>query len=102
MRRLGFDRGCAHARSFETRPRGFRDLDGRGRGVIASALTEIGTAQIAVRSAAAGGIALAFGGAPLGVLLIARRMSLSGDALSHGILPGAAIAFLLAGPNPWA
>jgi len=59
-------------------------------------------AQIAVRSAAAGGIALAFGGAPLGVLLIARRMSLSGDALSHGILPGAAIAFLLAGPNPWA
>lgn len=59
-------------------------------------------ALIAVRSAAAGGVALAFGGAPLGVLLIARRMSLSGDALSHGILPGAAIAYLLAGPNPWA
>jgi zinc/manganese transport system permease protein len=65
-------------------------------------VAEIGPAQIAVRGAAAGGIALAFGGAPLGVLLIARRMSLSGDALSHGILPGAAIAFLLAGPNPWA
>jgi zinc/manganese transport system permease protein len=62
----------------------------------------IEVARIAVRSAAAGGIALAFGGAPLGVLLIARRMSLSGDALSHGILPGAAIAYLLAGPNPWA
>ena len=29
-------------------------------------------------------------------------MSLSGDALSHGILPGAAIAYLLAGPDPWA
>jgi len=29
-------------------------------------------------------------------------MSLSGDALSHGILPGAAIAYLLAGPNPLA
>jgi zinc/manganese transport system permease protein len=58
--------------------------------------------EIALRSAAAGGLALAFGGAPLGVLLIARRMSLSGDALSHGILPGAAIAYLLAGPNPWA
>jgi zinc/manganese transport system permease protein len=70
--------------------------------VIAPALAGIGVAQIAVRSAAAGGIALAFGGAPLGVLLIARRMSLSGDALSHGILPGAAIAFVLAGPNPWA
>jgi len=58
--------------------------------------------DLALRSAAAGGLALAFGGAPLGVLLIARRMSLSGDALSHGILPGAAIAFLLCGPNPLA
>jgi zinc/manganese transport system permease protein len=58
--------------------------------------------DLALRSAAAGGLALAFGGAPLGVLLIARRMSLSGDALSHGILPGAAIAYLLAGPNPLA
>jgi zinc/manganese transport system permease protein len=58
--------------------------------------------DVALRSAAAGGLALAFGGAPLGVILIARRMSLSGDALSHGILPGAAIAFLLCGPNPLA
>jgi zinc/manganese transport system permease protein len=64
-----------------------------GAGVIGS---------MAWRSAAAGGIALAFGGAPLGVLLVARRMSLSGDALSHGILPGAAIAYLVAGANPWA
>ena len=55
-----------------------------------------------LRAAAAGALALAFGGAPLGVLLVARRMSLVGDALSHGLLPGAAIAFLLAGPNPWA
>jgi zinc/manganese transport system permease protein len=53
-------------------------------------------------SAAAGSLALAFGGAPLGVLLVARRMSLSGDALSHGILLGAAAAYLLAGPDPWA
>ncbi|MBV9508660.1 MAG: metal ABC transporter permease [Caulobacteraceae bacterium] len=60
------------------------------------------TAPLALSSAIAGGLALAFGGAPLGVLLIARRMSLSGDALSHGILPGAAVAFLLAGPDPWA
>jgi len=52
------------------------------------------------RSAAAGALALAFGGAPLGVLLIARRMSLVGDALSHGILPGAAIAYLLFGRDP--
>jgi zinc/manganese transport system permease protein len=57
---------------------------------------------IALKSAAAGAVALAFGGAPLGVLMVARRLSLMGDALSHGILPGIAIAFLLAGPNPWA
>ena len=55
---------------------------------------------MALRSAAAGAIALAFGGAPLGVLMIARRLSLMGDALSHGILPGVAIAFLLAGRDP--
>lgn len=54
----------------------------------------------ALKSAAAGALALAFGGAPLGVLMIARRMSLMGDALSHGVLPGAAVAFLLAGPDP--
>lgn len=50
----------------------------------------------------AGALALAFGGAPLGVLLIARRMSLVGDGLSHAILPGAAAAYLLAGPDPLA
>ena len=59
-------------------------------------------ADVALRGAAAGGLALAFGGGPLGVLLVARRMSLSGDALSHGILPGAALAYLICGPNPWA
>ncbi len=34
--------------------------------------------------------------------MIARRMSLMGDALSHGILPGAAIAYLMVGPDPFA
>ena len=57
---------------------------------------------IAFKSAAAGAVALAFGGAPLGVLMVARRLSLMGDALSHGILPGIAIAFLMFGPNPLA
>jgi zinc/manganese transport system permease protein len=55
---------------------------------------------LALKSAAAGALALAFGGAPLGVLMIARRLSLMGDALSHGILPGVAIAYLLAGRDP--
>lgn len=57
-------------------------------------------AAAAIKSALAGALALAFGGAPLGVLVIARRMSLMGDALSHGILPGAAIAYLAFGPDP--
>ena len=53
-----------------------------------------------LKSAASGALSLAFGGAPLGVLLIARRMSLVGDAMSHAILPGVAIAFLITGPDP--
>ncbi|HET9161384.1 MAG TPA: metal ABC transporter permease, partial [Caulobacteraceae bacterium] len=54
----------------------------------------------AFKSAVAGGLSLAFGGAPLGVLLIARRLSLMGDALSHALLPGVAIAYLVAGRDP--
>ena len=38
--------------------------------------------------------------APLGIFLIMRRMSLVGDALSHAILPGVAIGFMLRGLNP--
>lgn len=42
-------------------------------------------------------IALALSATPLGVFLSLRRMSLIGDALSHAILPGAAIGYLLSG-----
>ena len=42
-------------------------------------------------------LALALGSAPVGVLLMLRRMSLVGDAMSHAILPGAAVGFLIAG-----
>ena len=42
-------------------------------------------------------IALGLGSGPIGVLLMLRRMSLVGDAMSHAVLPGAAIGFLLAG-----
>ncbi|MBE2262675.1 MAG: metal ABC transporter permease [Burkholderiaceae bacterium] len=42
-------------------------------------------------------LALALSAAPLGVFLTLRRMSLLGDALSHAVLPGVAIGFLVAG-----
>jgi zinc/manganese transport system permease protein len=42
-------------------------------------------------------LALSIGSGPIGVLLLLRRMSLVGDALSHAVLPGAAVGFLVAG-----
>src|SRR5436305_12138182 len=55
-----------------------------------------------MRRALAGVIALALGGAPIGVFLMLRRMSLVGDAMAHAILPGAAVGFLLSGLNLFA
>jgi len=46
--------------------------------------------------------ALALGSAPVGVLLVLRRMSLVGDAMAHALLPGAALGFVLAGFSLWA
>jgi zinc/manganese transport system permease protein len=64
-------------------------------------ITEIFIAPFAdyefMRRALIGSVALALSGAPLGVFLILRRMSLAGDALSHAILPGAAVGYLVAG-----
>jgi zinc/manganese transport system permease protein len=42
-------------------------------------------------------LALAMGCGPVGIILLLRRMSLMGDALSHAVLPGAAVGFLIAG-----
>lgn len=44
-----------------------------------------------------GCLALSLSAAPLGVFLMLRRMSLMGDAMAHGILPGAALGYLYAG-----
>jgi len=42
-------------------------------------------------------IALSISATPLGVFRLLRRMSLVGDALSHAVLPGAAIGYLISG-----
>ncbi|MBI1775200.1 MAG: metal ABC transporter permease [Proteobacteria bacterium] len=52
-----------------------------------------------MRRALVGLLALALGSAPIGVFLVLRRMSLMGDALTHAVLPGAAIGYLVAGPS---
>jgi zinc/manganese transport system permease protein len=50
-----------------------------------------------MRRALVGVIAIALGGGPIGVFLMLRRMSLTGDVMAHAILPGAAIGYLVAG-----
>ena len=50
-----------------------------------------------LRRALLGSAAIALGTAPVGVFLMLRRMSLAGDAMAHGILPGAAIGYLISG-----
>jgi zinc/manganese transport system permease protein len=50
-----------------------------------------------MRRALAGCLALSLGAAPLGSILLLRGMSLVGDAMSHAILPGVALAYLLFG-----
>ena len=64
-------------------------------------LWDIGIAPFAdfafMRRALVATLALALSAAPLGVFLTLRRMSLLGDALSHAVLPGVAIGFMLFG-----
>lgn len=50
-----------------------------------------------MRRALVGTLALSMGAAPIGCLLVLRRMSLVGDAMAHAVLPGAAAGFVLAG-----
>jgi zinc/manganese transport system permease protein len=50
-----------------------------------------------MRRALVGVAALSVSGAPIGVFLMLRRMSLTGDAMAHAILPGAALGYLVAG-----
>ena len=50
-----------------------------------------------MRRGLVGCLALAMGCGPIGTILVIRRMSLMGDALSHAVLPGAALGFIFAG-----
>lgn len=50
-----------------------------------------------MRYALASIFCLALSAAPVGVFLVMRRMSLVGDALSHAVLPGAAVGYMFAG-----
>lgn len=50
-----------------------------------------------MRRALLGCIAVSLGATPVGVFLMLRRMSLTGDAMAHAILPGAAVGFLISG-----
>jgi zinc/manganese transport system permease protein len=50
-----------------------------------------------MRRALFGCIAISIGATPVGVFLLLRRMSLTGDAMAHAILPGAAIGYLISG-----
>ena len=50
-----------------------------------------------MRRALVGAAAIALAGGPVGVFLMLRRMSLTGDAMTHAILPGAAVGYLVAG-----
>jgi zinc/manganese transport system permease protein len=62
-----------------------------------TAFVEPFVAYAFMRRALVACLALGLGSAPIGVFLVLRRMSLMGDAMSHAVLPGAAIGFILAG-----
>ena len=50
-----------------------------------------------MRRALVAALALSVSAAPMGVLLTLRRMSLLGDAISHAVLPGVALAYMFSG-----
>ncbi|MET3589701.1 zinc/manganese transport system permease protein [Bartonella silvatica] len=50
-----------------------------------------------MRNALIGSVLLSISACPVGVFLMLRGMSLTGDAISHAILPGVAVAFLFSG-----
>jgi len=50
-----------------------------------------------MQRALVGCVVICLGAVPVGVFMTLRRLSLTGDAMAHAILPGAAIAYLVSG-----
>lgn len=50
-----------------------------------------------MQRALVGSLAVCLGAVPVGIFMTLRRMSLTGDAMAHAILPGAAIAYFISG-----
>ena len=50
-----------------------------------------------MQRALVGSLAVCLGAVPVGVFMTLRQMSLTGDAIAHGVLPGVAIAYLISG-----
>jgi zinc/manganese transport system permease protein len=46
-------------------------------------------------------IAISLSAGPIGSFLVLRRMSLMGDAMSHAVLPGVAVGFMMFGLELW-
>ena len=67
------------------------------RGVMWEALVQPFADFGFMRRALMGCLAISVGATPVGVFLMLRRMSLTGDAMAHAILPGAAVGYLVAG-----
>lgn len=47
-------------------------------------------------------IVISVAGAPYGVFLMLRRMTLMGEAMSHALLPGVAVGYMISGLSVWA
>ena len=62
-----------------------------------SALLSPFSEYLFMQRALVGSLAVCLGAVPVGIFMTLRRMSLTGDAMAHAILPGAAIAYLLSG-----
>ena len=74
-------------------PRDDRRMDRMLYALLIAPFAEFGF----MRRALVGALVLSLGACPVGVFLMLRRMSLTGDAMAHAILPGAAAGFLSLG-----